>query len=405
MMISAPFVRDPFTWLAYLMLGYYAYLQSTLGPLMPFLGAELNLNYTVRGYHLSGFAVGMILAGLTSDQAARRFGRRAVFWGGGLGMGLGALMLVFGRAVPVTVAGSFVMGFLGSNLLVMQRSTLSTLHGERRAIALTESNVVAVLFAAVAPVLIGQGEQAGIGWRVALLVGAALWLAMFVIGRKIPIPTSSGEESHHEPPAPLPRLFWAYALVVFFAVSIEWSIIFWGADYLEKVVGLERTLASPLMSVFLGAMFVGRALGSGLARRFPPGRLLLGAILVVMVGFPLFWLAQVPALNIIGLFVAGLGVANMFPFTLSVASGLVPTQVDTLSARISFSSGLAILVMPQLLGSAADQIGIWNAFAIVGGLVVAVFVVAWLANRAAHMTDSHQMAGPHAAISLQPEQK
>jgi fucose permease len=190
---------------------------------------------------------------------------------------------------------------------------------------------------------------------------------------------------------------------VFLSVSVEWSVIFWGADYLERIVGLERTLASTVMSVFLGAMFVGRALGSGLARRFAPGLLLLGAILVVMVGFPLFWLAQMPTLNIIGLFIAGLGVANMFPFTLSVASGLVPAQADTLSARISFSSGLAILLMPQLLGSTADQIGIRDAFAIVGGLVVAVFVVAYMANRAA---GRKREAGEQlSAVRVQPEQK
>jgi fucose permease len=392
--LNAPFVRDSFTWLAYGMLAYYAYLQAALGPLMPFLGAELNLNYTVRGYHLSGFAVGMILAGLMADRAARQFGRRAVFWGGGLGMALGALLLVVGRAVPVTVAGAFVMGLVGTYLLVMVQSTLSAHHGERRAIALTESNVVAVLCAALAPVLVGQGEQLGIGWRAALLAGAALWLVMFAVGRHIPIPGRNDGDGHHQQTAPLPRLFWAYALVVFLAVSVEWSVIFWGADYLERVVGLERTTASTLMSVFLGAMFVGRALGSGLARRYDPGRLLIGAILVVMAGFPLFWLAQTPALNIIGLFIAGLGVANMFPLTLSVASGLAPAQADTLSARISLSSGLAILLMPQLLGSTADQIGIANAFAIVGGLIVAVFAVAYFANRAAGLTQRRKNPQP-----------
>lgn len=404
-MTAAPFVRDSFTWLAYLMLAYYAYLQAALGPLMPFLGAELNLNYTVRGYHLSGFAVGMILAGLTADRAARRFGRRAVFWGGGAGMGLGALMLALGGAVPVTVAGAFVMGFIGTYLLVMVQSTLSAHHGERRAIALTESNVVAVLFAALAPVLVGQGEQLGIGWRAALLAVAALWLVMFGVGRNLPIPMGGGGETHDAQRAPLPRLFWAYALVVFLSVSIEWSVIFWGAEYLERIVGLERTLASTLMSVFLGAMFVGRALGSGLARRFAPGRLLLGAIAVVIVGFPLFWLGQLPALNVIGLFIAGLGVANMFPLTLSVASGIAPAQADTLSARISFSSGLAILVMPQLLGSAADQIGLWNAFAIIGALLGAVFVVAWIANRAAQHSQGRSISGQLSAVGAQPDQK
>ena len=41
------FTRDRFTWLAYLALAYFAYVQATLGPLMPFLRDELGMSYTV----------------------------------------------------------------------------------------------------------------------------------------------------------------------------------------------------------------------------------------------------------------------------------------------------------------------------------------------------------------------
>ena len=72
----ALFARDLFTWLAYLMLGYYAYLQASLGPLMPFLSTELSLNYTISGLHFSAYALGMTLAGLSGERAAQRWGRR-----------------------------------------------------------------------------------------------------------------------------------------------------------------------------------------------------------------------------------------------------------------------------------------------------------------------------------------
>ncbi|HYO88745.1 MAG TPA: hypothetical protein VER79_08850, partial [Candidatus Limnocylindrales bacterium] len=73
--MSVPFVRDRFTWLAYLMLAYGTYMVSTIGPLMPFLAADLSLSYTVRGLHTSAFAVGGIISGVFADRAARRFGR------------------------------------------------------------------------------------------------------------------------------------------------------------------------------------------------------------------------------------------------------------------------------------------------------------------------------------------
>ncbi|MCI0351309.1 MAG: hypothetical protein L0Z53_17945, partial [Acidobacteriales bacterium] len=116
---TVSFVRDRFTWLAYCMLAYYAYMQAAVSQVMLFLSEELDLNYTIRGYHLSAFALGMVLVGISADRVAQRFGRRTAFWAGGLGMALGAVLLAAGRHAIVTIAASFAMGFLGTYLLVM----------------------------------------------------------------------------------------------------------------------------------------------------------------------------------------------------------------------------------------------------------------------------------------------
>jgi len=60
--------RDQFTWLTYLMLGYYSYFINGLGPVMPFLRTELGMSYTLSSLHFSAFAVGILLAGLGSDR-------------------------------------------------------------------------------------------------------------------------------------------------------------------------------------------------------------------------------------------------------------------------------------------------------------------------------------------------
>ena len=63
---KAVYTRDRYTWLAYFMLAFYAYVQAAMGPAMPFLQAELDLSYTVLAFHISAFALGMILTGLTA---------------------------------------------------------------------------------------------------------------------------------------------------------------------------------------------------------------------------------------------------------------------------------------------------------------------------------------------------
>ncbi|MBE7552083.1 MAG: MFS transporter [Anaerolineales bacterium] len=378
------FNRDRLTWMAYFLLAYYAYTQAALGPLMPFLRSELTLNYTVAGLHLSAFALGMIGAGLTTDRLARRWGRWVIFWGGGLGMALGALGLTLGHQASLTIGSIFGMGYLGTLLLILIQTTLSDHHGEQRVIPLTESNVGSAFAATLAPVVVGSFERWGLGWRwaMALAVLAFAWLALCFHSELLPAAKAATTRSRTTS-QPLPLVFWAYWLVIYLGVSIEWCLIFWGADFLEKVIGLSQVNAATMMSVFFVAMVVGRFVGSRLSRVFPSAPLLLVAGGITVIGFPIFWLARLAPLNLAGLFIAGLGVANLFPLTLSVALGVVPAQADTASARASMGGGLAILIAPLALGWVADHWGIQNAYGIVAVLAAMAAGIIFLANRLA----------------------
>lgn len=166
---SPAFVRDRFTWLAYGMLAYYAYLQTSLGPVMPFLRDELELSYTAGGLHFSAMALGMVMAGLSVDRVVRRWGRRTTFWTGGAGMAAGALAVALGPHPALTVGGSWIMGYLGTFVMALVQSSLADRHGPRRAVALTEANVGASLVVALCPLLVGGFQRAGIGWQGALI--------------------------------------------------------------------------------------------------------------------------------------------------------------------------------------------------------------------------------------------
>jgi predicted MFS family arabinose efflux permease len=379
--LPAHFRRDSFTWLAYAMLAFYAYLQSGLGPLMPFLAAEIGMSYTVRGLHLSAFALGMIIAGATGDRVARRFSRRRVWWASGAGMALGTALLLIGQDARITVLAAFIMGTLGSYLLVLIQATLADHHGQNRAIPLTESNVGAVAAAALAPFLVSQFEGAGTGWRLAMILGMAAWLIAIVAWRSTRVPEAavSAPASHEQASSGrLPRIFWLYWCVIVLGVSVEWSTIFWGADFLERVVGFPRVAAVGAMTAFLLAMLVGRAAGSVLSRRYVTKRLLLIAALLVVAGFPVFWLARSPLPAYVGLALLGLGIANLYPLTLTQTTAVGASNANRASARSSLGSGVAILVMPQILGTVADDVGIQSAFLITGVLALGVLaLVAW----------------------------
>lgn len=387
---AARITRDRFTWLAYLLLGYYAYLQAALGPVMPFLREDLHINHTVGSLHVSAFALGMILAGMVGDRLARRIGRRCLFWGGAAGMALGAVCLALARTAALTIPAALLMGALGSLLLILIQSTLADRHSTGRAIALTEANVVASICAGLAPVLVGTFQGSGLGWRGALLVAVAVVALLALYGRHVTLPEQGSASPIGQVAVvmngaglegALPPIFWAYWALTLFCVAIEWCVVVWSADFLHDVGGLSVVNAASVLGVFFVAEVVGRVIGSRLTHSRSSMSLLLVALLVTLAGFPLLWLAPAVPLRVVGLLITGLGVANLFPLTLAAATGVAPRKADSASSRIALGAGIAIFAAPLLLGRLADTMGIQRAYSIIAVLVVLALAMVFVAGR------------------------
>lgn len=369
------FVRNRFTWLAYLMTAYFAYLQAALGPIMPFLRAELGLSYTLGGLHFTAFALGMILAGLLSDCTTQIWGRSVNFWIGAVGMSMSALALAFSRQVSFTIASALLLGLLGSMLQITIQAALSDQYQAQRTVALTEANIAASVGASLVPLLIGSFQQIGWGWRSALY-SAVIALSIISIHFRQPIPVSLSLQTEGSTPhQKLPRTFWIYWVVIFLGVSVEYCIFFWGADFLDAAVGLTRNHAASTMSIFVASGFVGRVMFSRLSQFLRGEVLLLSAIAITFLGFLIFWLATFTPVNILGLLVTGVGVANFYPLILSLAVGAANSHSDLTTARLSIGVGLAILISPFILGWIADQVDLKVAFSFVIVTLVAMTVV------------------------------
>ena len=351
------------------------------------------MSYTTASLHFSAFALGVLPAGLLGDRLSGSFGRRRMVWGGGSGMAAGAVLLTIGALPAVTLAGTLMMGMFGGLLLMNLQATLSDAHGGNRSVAISESNVAASLFAIVAPLAIGAFERAGIlGWRGAMLAAVAALVLVYWRFRQAPVPSARLTDAGGKAVAagPLPPLFWGYCGILFLATAVEWSMAFWGAAFLQDAVGFRTADAATLMGAFFVAMLLGRVAGSRLARRVSAAVILLGAQLVAITGFVLFWLVPqiVPgawgaAASVAGLFVTGLGVANLYPFALSAATGLVPERADRAVARIALVGGSAILLAPFVLGSAADVFGIGKAYGVVAAILLSAVATTVVVNRRA----------------------
>ncbi len=377
--------RDSFTWLTYLFLAFYSYFINILGPITPFLKDELALSYTVSSLHFTAFAVGILLVGLSGHILIQRIGHWHALWLGAFGISVSALALVAGQSVVVTIVAAFCMGFVGSLILAIVPSALSDRHGELRAVALSEANTISSVIATTAPLMVGWTAHLPGGWRLALATVAFVPLLMRLgFGRATFSQSTSRPKDSLSARQPLPALFWVYWVALTLAVSVEFCMISWSADYLATSLGMLKVDAAQALSLFLAAMILGRLAASHLVRRFSTRKVVIAAILVASIGFGMFWTTTTVILGLVGLFVTGLGVAVLYPLLLSLSIGVAQKNTVQASARATLASGTAILALPLILGRLADMVGIRLAYGVVGillfGILLIMLVMEWHLN-------------------------
>lgn len=381
---AAVYVRDRVTWLGYAALAYLLFLESSLGPAMPALRADLGISYTVASFHFTAVAGGAVIAAWMGDRAARRLGRARAFWLGCAGTTLGGLLLVASPTVVGTVAGAALIGMLGALLSIVVQASLADRHADLRATAMAEVNLAATGGAILAATAVGASERAGLGWRAAVLIVMAVAAAVgFALrGARFPagLPPAAGRRA---PSNRLPRLFWACCVLSMLSAAMEWGIAFWGADFLDQEVGLSKSGAAIGMACFFAAMAAGRIAGARLARKRDNVALLVRTLVLAAVGFPIFWLAPLAAVSLAGLLLLGLGLASVYPLIAAIAVGLVPGQSDVAIARLIFTGSTAILAAPFALGVLGDLLGIQAAFGIMVPISLAAIGLSLAMRRSA----------------------
>lgn len=380
------FTRGPTTWLIYGLNLVYVCALNMLGPMLPFLRAEFSLSYTTTSLHSSALAFGLLLTGLLVARRTPALGWGAMLWLGAGGLGCGSLLIGVARQPVASILGAFVLGAFGALVLILVPTVLAALHPAMLGVALGEAALAASLGGSLAPLAVGWSATTSLEWRgaaglVVVLVGL---LALAFRGAAIPgRPSTQADESEG-----LPLAYWSYWLALLFAIAVEFCIVLWSASFLEQRVGLSRAASAAGVSVFLVAMLLARFAGSRVAARWSSSMIFQGSLGLAMLGVGLYWGGGAPLPVLIGLGVAGLGVANLYPHGLALALGAAPGQVRLASARASLTSGLAIMGAPLLLGNLADRIGISSAQGIIVLLLALAFgscrIAAWLSKQERH---------------------
>ena len=375
-------VRTPALWTLYAILGLYAFLQNAIGPAIPLLRDEFHFDYTLAALHISAFAVGMVLSGLTAAAVIHRIGIKTALWGGQVGTLAGLTVLVLAPSPWVSLLGIFFAALTGTVSLTAIQESVATLAGPHRGKALLEANMAASLTSAAAPFILVLGTVLGVGWRILWPAFVVALVATFALGvRPISraIPGRPPEEQRAE--GRLPRSFFRAWLLIFVGVGVEWCLGFWAASYLKGLPGASASLAVSGAGVFQLAAVAGRLVSSRLTGRFGEKRILAGAIVLTAIGFPMYWSLTNPPVDFAGLALCGFAVANFYPMGVSLAIGVAGAQASKASSLTAVGSGSAILVAPLALGAVADQWGLAVALGAVPLGLIAMLVLLLLRRK------------------------
>jgi MFS family permease len=143
-----------------------------------------------------------------------------------------------------------------------------------------------------------------------------------------------------------------------------------------------------VMGGYFGGVLVGRVLGSRVARRHDPARLLGIALAVTAVGFVVLWTSRGPAQAVVGLALLGTGLGNLFPMGMSLTVALAPRQAALASGRAVAVTSFAILLAPLTVGTLADATSLKAALGVVPvALALAAVGLALVQRRRPRSTD------------------
>ena len=348
--------------LSYGALAAYAFWLYAFGPALALLRGELHFSYTLLGAYSALWALGAGLAGVSFAALARRIRRATMLWCSAAAATAGAGLFAATHTVAGTLAGAALLGSAGTILLTCTQAILSDRHGERRDRVLTEANVGAAACAVLAPLLLGLLDGTRVGWRAVMVLPVLVLAGLYLRYRRQPLPAAPAGPGHGR--VRLSRQCWLLAGLVAVSIAVEFCPVYFGAELLTGT-GLRTTVATTAMSAFYLGILGGRVGCVRLIRR--PGRsiaLLWISLALTTAGFLLFWLAGQPAPAIAGLFLCGLGVANLYPLALALTLAAAPGNGDSANGATQLLGGVFVTISPYLLGSLADHFGLHPAFAV-----------------------------------------
>ena len=340
---------------AFLPIGFVTVL---LGPLLPTLSARWSLNYAQAGSLFTAQFLGATAGVCLSGVVVSRWGFRFAINAGLLAMAAGLSILPFssrsaGLICIFAYGAGIGLAIPSGNLFV------AALNPERRSAALNLLNFSWSAGSVVCPFAIA--EAAKVHEIQLLLVGVASLLALVLIG--IAAMPSFVEPARVRPPAGSggwsinwrQRSIFVLAALFFLYVGTENAFGGWIASFAKSLGTSSATLAVMTPSFFYAALMIGRWAAPLVLKRKDEITTVRTGLAVACVGIAGLALSRSLLLVVSSVSIAGLGLATVYPITISLLSREFGPAAARVGSVMFTMANLGGAIVPWMVGYSSHR--------------------------------------------------
>ena len=348
------------TWVANLAFVPIGMVTVLLGPLLPILSARWSLNYLQAGSLFTAQFLGSTVAVVFSGIIVSRWGFRFAIIAGLLAMSLGVGLLPFSSRLLGLICISCYGAGLGisipaGNLLVAAINT------ERRSAALNLLNFWWSVGAVACPFIVASAAavdqiQLFLFFVAGLLLLALLWIAALPSFAE-PAPATDDERLGASPLHPNWRLLGILAALFFLYVGTENAFGGWIASYAKSLGTLSPALAVMTPSFFYASLMLGRWIANFVLKlkKIDEIKTARAGLLLAFLGMVGLVLSRTLPLLASSVSIAGLGLAAVYPITISRLSREFGKAASRVGSVMFTMASLGGAFLPWLVGYSSHK--------------------------------------------------
>ena len=360
-----------------------------VGAILPYLIEESGINYSTAGLFLSAFAVGNFLASFVNPFLTKCVGRKASIVITACLMPVSLLGISFIPPVPAMIALFVLLGISRGSYSIINNAYINE-KGDGSAAALNLLHMVFATGAFLAPMILSFYFKIGLSWRsivYTISIASAVSIVMIFM---LDLSGDGGLGRGGIDSAKLPAqrknfwkepVFYVSGLLLFFYLGLENCVNGWFVTYFKNSGIMSITFANSLVSFTWLAVLFGRLSTAIISTKVKQKYIILFDCLATAVFFTLLISTKNLAVITFSIIALGFFFAGIYPTGVSNAGSVIKGS-DFGTSMLLAISALGGILMPQVVGSVADRIGLVGAIALLLVNVVAMIVLSLVNMRA-----------------------